>query len=370
VAVSTERLDRSEEALDLKKAVWAGFIKSRFWRTARRIEPHAVVGKIVLLGTLLFFGMVCLQQRLPKMEYFIATLGPFGFWYVVQQNLGLLRRVWENPWGKLAYGLVASVTVTLCIVMTDREIRLLTQSHPSLFPSAQQTVTVLNIIVMIFVEVSLLLFLWFMFQFLKKYLKGAKEWLLLPLDILSRFRFREMLGLPSGPTFRSITSDLARLLAYFWGACFISLMPSFLDTGFAGVGGKPFNPTEVLLLWSSFIPNDLGLAGSDRVCINLPSDTLVYPFSTRDPIPDKVLMAQPISTGTDRLGRSYTYQVVACSKPIDPSALSSARSDISRDQKSGDTSTGSSQFAERPAKGSTVPKTQNAVSSRNRRLEN
>ena len=141
--------------------------------------------------------------------------------------------------------------------------------------------------------------------------------------------------------------SMTGLFAYFWGmvfSClilfFVGLDADFVGSRFAGFGGKPFNLTEVLLLWSSFIPN--GLSGSDRVCMNLPSDTLVCPFNTRDPIPDKVLMAQPISTDPDRLGRSYTYQVVACSKPIHPGALSSARTDTSPDQKSGDTSTGSS----------------------------
>lgn len=97
-----------------------------------------------------------------------------------------------------------------------------------------------------------------------------------------------------------------------WGGFFIYLIAIFLNTGFAGVGGKPFNLTEVFLLRSSFTPNDPTFAGSGRICTNLPSDTLVYPFSAKDPIPNQVVMAEPISTGPDRLGRSYTYRVVAC----------------------------------------------------------
>src|SRR5580704_10916434 len=94
-SMSTERLDRSLESFDLKNAVLAGFIKSRFWTTASRVEPHAVVGRIIRLGTLLFcglfLGMPFLHEGLPKTEYFLATLGPLGSWYVLQQNLGRLR---------------------------------------------------------------------------------------------------------------------------------------------------------------------------------------------------------------------------------------------------------------------------------------
>jgi hypothetical protein len=101
--MSVERLDRSEESFDLKKAVLAGFVKSRFWTTARRIESHAIVGRIILWGTLLYVGlflyMLYFHHRLPKTEYFLATLGPLGSWYVLQ-HLGWLRRVWNN---KLVY---------------------------------------------------------------------------------------------------------------------------------------------------------------------------------------------------------------------------------------------------------------------------
>jgi peptidoglycan/LPS O-acetylase OafA/YrhL len=141
----TEQLDRSQEAFDLRRAVWAGFVKSRFWRTARWIESHATVDTIIYFATLLFVGLflcsVFLQKRLPNptgLCVFYATVGALSFGYVVHRNQGLLRRVWENPWGKLLYGLVASATVTACKVLTDQQIRMLTQSNPSLFSSAQQ----------------------------------------------------------------------------------------------------------------------------------------------------------------------------------------------------------------------------------------
>jgi hypothetical protein len=79
----------------------------------------------------------------------------------------------------------------------------------------------------------------------------------------------------------------------------------FVDSGFSGsvAGSKPFNPAERLLIWSTFIPNDLGLVGAKRVCTNLKPDVLLSPFST-----DK-------STAPDRSGGSYVYHVVECSKP-------------------------------------------------------
>jgi hypothetical protein len=340
VAVSIERLDRSEEALDLKKAAWARFI--------------AVVGKIVLLGTLLFVGlfvyMIYVQKHLPNtttLIVFYATLGFLSFGYVVHQNLPLLRWVWKHPLGKVFFGLVASVTVTVCKVLTDQQIRSLTQSNPSLLPSAQQAITVLNIIVITIAGVCISLVILMSANFMWRYIRyvlldGILEWFLLFWNVsLLRSRKSSIRSRPSSA--RSMTS----LVAYWWAVgfsasilSFVGLDADFAGTRFAGFGGKTFNLTDVLLRWSSFIPNDI--SGSDRVCMNLPSDTLVCPFNTRDAIPDQVLMAQPISTDPDRSGRNYTYQVVACSKPIHPGALSSARTDISPDQKSGDTSTGSS----------------------------
>jgi hypothetical protein len=216
--------------------------------------------------------------------------------------------------GELFYGLVASVTVTVGKIGADQEIRLLTQSNPSLFPSAQQVITVWIIINLVLAEISLVM----LAPLFWSYRKFFAEMMLLPFKIFDRiFRIREMLGLTRQPStsLSTTSSRMMRALACIWGSFFILFTALFLNTGFPGVSGDPFNPTERLLLLSSFIPNDLGLAGSDRVCMNLPFDSLVSPFSTRDPIPNQVVMAQPISTGPDRLGHSYTYHIVECSKP-------------------------------------------------------
>jgi hypothetical protein len=312
--MSDERLDRSQESFDLKKAVLAGFIKSRFWITAKRIEPHAVVGRIILLGTLLYFGlslgMLYLHHRLPETEYFIATLGLLGLlgsWYVLQQNLGRLRRVWEN---KIAYGLVASLIGVCCKVLTDQQIRELTQSDPSLFPSAQAAITVLNIVEVTLSLIGGVIVLSAMLQLCKE------NFIAYGRKFLSIFSLTEMLGISSRPcTFRAAESFFAKI----WGGFFFLFIVPFLTIG--EVGGKPVNLTELFLVGSSFISNDPGHAGSGRVCINLPSRTLVSPLNTKDPNPSRVIVAQPLSTDADRLGRSYIYHVVPCSKPSDPGVL-------------------------------------------------
>jgi hypothetical protein len=290
----------------------AGFAKLWLRRTGSgwRINPHAVVGTIILLASLLLLRSVLLQEHTT--QYVLsATIGPLGVWYVVHPNLGLLGRLWENPWGKLFYGLLASVTVTVGKIWADQEIRLMTQSNPSLFPSAQQAITVYTIINLAIAEISVIMVapvIWY-------YLKLFASILLWPFKIVDQiFRIREMLGLTRQPP-TSLSTEFMRALACVWGIFFILSTARFLNTGFPLVGDDRFNPRERLLLWSSFIPNDRGLAGSDRVCMNLPFDSLVSPFSTRDPIPNQVVMAQPISTGPNGLGHSYTYHVVECSKP-------------------------------------------------------
>ena len=90
---------------------------------------------------------------------------------------------------------------------------------------------------------------------------------------------------------------------------------SFLEANLAEFGVKPINLTELFLIHTSFIENYS--MGADH-CINLPPNARVSPFDTREPTPNRVLMAQPINSGPDRSGRSYTYRVVPCSKPTDP----------------------------------------------------
>jgi hypothetical protein len=135
-------------------------------------------GEIVLLGTLLFVGlflyMILVQKHLPNpttLNVFYATIGLLSFGYVVHQNLPLLRWVWKHRLGKVFFGLVASVTVTGCKVLTDQQIRWLTQSNPSLFPSAHQAITVLNIIVITIAEVGIFLIIFMFINFIWRYVK-------------------------------------------------------------------------------------------------------------------------------------------------------------------------------------------------------
>jgi hypothetical protein len=238
VAVSIERLDRSEEALDLKKAAWARFI--------------AVVGKIVLLGTLLFVGLflykIYVQKHLPNtttLNVFYATLGFLSFGYVVHQNLPLLRWVWKHPLGKVFFGLVASVTVTVCKVLTDQQIRSLTQSNPSLFPSAQQAITVLNMTVITITGGCISLMIFMSVNFRWRYIRyvlvsGILEWFLLFWNIsLLRSRRSSIQSRPSSA--RWMTS----LFAYWWAMglvppyCFLLVwMPTLLALVLPDSAGK------------------------------------------------------------------------------------------------------------------------------------
>jgi hypothetical protein len=315
-SASAERLDRSQEARDLRGAIWAGFAKSRYWKVARwiepRIKPDAVVGTIIFWGTLLFFGGVFLQKHLPNktmLTVFFATMGLFSLWYVVQQNWVLLLRIWEHSFGKIFYGVMASLIATVSKVGADQEIRLLTQSNPSLFPSAQQAITVFNIISITLAVIGAILYVISMAQF---FWSNLRVWGRM-FSIFDIFSIREMFGLPTRP--RTPRFSLTRLFAYMWAGVFMFELLLFPDDGITVFGLKRFDPTEELLLLSSFIRNDRFLAGSDLVCISLPPHALVFPFNTKDPIPNQVLMAQPISAGPGKMGPSYTYHVVDCSPP-------------------------------------------------------
>ena len=142
------------------------------------------------------------------------------------------------------------------------------------------------------------------------YLRVWGGMLLSILDVLS---IREMLGLQTRPL--TPRFSLTRFSAYTYAGGFIFALLLFPDDGITVFGLKRFDPTEELILLSSFIRNDRFLAGSDRVCISLPPHALVSPFNTRDPIPNQVLMAQPISAGPGKMGPNYTYHVVDCSPP-------------------------------------------------------
>jgi hypothetical protein len=284
----------------------------RFWRTVRWIE---LLGMFILFATLLVFFVVPLFQKRPPshttLNFFRGTIAPLSFVYVVHENWELLRRIWKHDLGKVAYGLFVPLTLTASTVWADQQIRSLTQSNPSLFPSAQKAITALNFICLAFAIIVIAASLYMAAMYLMTFFRVI-GW---P-NILSR----RPLILPS-------LYWMAELAAYTWALLFIVEISSFLDTSFAGAflkadlaefGVKPINLnlTELFLIRSSFIENYS--TDGDLVCKNLSPNARVSPFNTREPIPNEVLLAQPISAGPDRFGRSFTYRVVECSKPTDP----------------------------------------------------
>ena len=211
---------------------------------------------------------------------------------MVRQNAALLGGVWRNDWGKLGYGIVASITVTGSKVLADQQIRMLLQSNPSLFPSAQQSITLYNIIGLSLVEIGSFILTVLLFRLLRDV---TLSYGVMFVDMLDIFSFREMLGLPRRPRrFGNMISDLANTMAYFWTAMFVFSIVISMDSGFSEItgGDKAFNPAESLLIWSSFIRNGIGTASSAKVCTNLEPQELVSPFSTRDPMPNVVVAAR------------------------------------------------------------------------------
>jgi hypothetical protein len=226
--MSTERPDHSQESFDLKKAVLAGVAKSRSWMAVPRIEPHAVVVTIILFATVLVFGVLPFLQKRQNdtaVCVFSATIVPLSFGYVVHQNWGFLRWVWEHPLGKVFYGLLASGTVTFCKVWTDQQIRWLTQSNPSLFSSAQPPITVLNIIIATLVEIGILIYMFIAAKIVWCYaIDYFLDTLLGFLNIFFRSRrlanrLRTSLG--------SWLTNVANFVAYAWGMVFVPFILLF-----------------------------------------------------------------------------------------------------------------------------------------------
>jgi hypothetical protein len=97
---ATQRMDRSEESAELKKAVLAGFAKSRFWKITGRIDRHAVAGTIILLASLVLSGSMFFQGREPNraIQYlFYAAICPLSFWYVVHRFWACCVRSGKMP---------------------------------------------------------------------------------------------------------------------------------------------------------------------------------------------------------------------------------------------------------------------------------
>jgi len=227
--------------------------------------------------------------------FFWGAFGPLSLWYLIRQNAVLLQSIWSNNWAKLACGLIASVTVTGSKVFADQQIRILVQSSPSLFPSAQQTITIYNVFSFTLMEISVLIGMIMMFRLLKFTFKYY-DWNTCPLSSIGR--------------------HLVDVEACFWGFGFLLVIIFLLDTGSSGmiVLPKYFSLTEELFIHSTFIPNQVGRQKA-RLCTNLDPDLLISPADSSDMMPQLMISARPLKTGPDELGRTYEYRIVRCTNP-------------------------------------------------------
>ena len=161
-----------------------------------------LVRAMILLATVFVMAdLVAVRLLAPDGVFYLLffTIGPLSSWLILKTNSGMLLAIWKHELGKLAYGVFASIIVTGGKVLADQEIRDLLQSNPSLFPSAQQSIALYNILVMVLVFITIISAIAMMFQF-------------------SAFMITATLR----RSFRGFINGLTTLMAYFYTYMFVT----------------------------------------------------------------------------------------------------------------------------------------------------
>ena len=309
------KLSSSQEGAELRRSIWAGFAKSRFWRLYRPPNIDTLILWVTIVALVVigidFFG----RHSLGWFENYAIPfiVGPLSLWYVVRENISILTSKWESGWGKLAYGFTAFLTVTASKIAADQTIRVWTQSNPALFSSSQQALTALYIVSISIVLVVLYIEIIVLLRMLRFY---GVMYLDLMLSMLDMFSFREMLAIPRA---RFPFRRLGNVLPYLFALLPLFSILSLLEHNPLRLLGitEPGNVSEWILIWTSFVPN--GSAGSaagpsaatQKFCRNLATDVFVSPFSTSEPMPDRVVVAERRRDGPDAVGRTYNYRIVS-----------------------------------------------------------
>jgi hypothetical protein len=71
-------VDTSEEILDLKKAIWAGFIKRRFWSAVGRFDAGVCVGSLIAIATAILLVSLLTQGGWPNQTTQLLFFGLLG----------------------------------------------------------------------------------------------------------------------------------------------------------------------------------------------------------------------------------------------------------------------------------------------------
>ncbi|PPQ27380.1 hypothetical protein [Rhodopila globiformis] len=311
------------EAHEIRQAIVAGFIKSRFWKAwntlsidwaARMIDWAARM--IVLAATVYALLPGLLGRGNPDRTHLHIVFGitsPVAFVYVFHKYLNILVKIWQSMWGKILYAIVAPCTLTASKVLADQQIRALLHGNPSLFPSAQQLISTYNILLFVLLEANFIIWAAIILRMLTDFIRFASDMIVRYAAI---FGIIELLGIPMKRySFARAARQFIDFMALFWAFSFLALLVPGVESGFWGIftGGRPFLPAEQLLVLSTFTPNHDDVLGS-KICNNLDVAVLISPFNTSDPMPRSVLVAKPLLSWHGKLGRAFKYSLSNCER--------------------------------------------------------
>lgn len=228
-----------------------------------------------------------------------------------------IASTWNSELKKVTYGFAVAAVLIFSKLLADRQIRETLQTNPSQFPSAQQALLAFNVIVLVITILTVFLELALLFYLVGGCLRlGAKRSWEFSVWIATNKLPKPLLPLSSRMMRR--TGELSNVPIYFFAFFFTFQLLDVVTTGdgLIGLSGASIDPVEELIIWSSFVPNQVergSQLGKPRLfCQNLDRTVWVSPASSSEIMPSEVVTVEKNYQQDGAKGLHHIFRLVHC----------------------------------------------------------
>lgn len=237
--------------------------------------------------------------------------------FLVYRYRHRIASTWDSEIKKVIYGFAVAAVLIFSKLLADRQIRETLQTNPSQFPSAQQALLAFNVIVLVITILTIFLELALLTYLVGSSLRmGAKRLWEFFVWIATNKQLKPLLPL-SSRMMKSI-GEFSYVPIYFFAFFFTFQLLDVVDTGdgLIGLSGASIDPVEELIIWSSFVPNQIergNQLGKPRLfCQNLDRTIWVSPVSSSEIMPSEVVTVEKNYQQDGAKGLHHIFRLVHC----------------------------------------------------------
>jgi hypothetical protein len=313
--------DWGAEKFDLNWAIFSGFVALRVPGIVSFVKSETFFAVLIYIAAVpMVVASFSLKSGLG--DAVLLIIGAACLIRIIVKNAISFITIWEKPLGKIVYGVILSLLISVSSIFTDQSIRLTLQASASQFPTAQQAVFYYFFVQFVFLAAAIIAMLAALGPIVKEMATG---WLTVTTRTFDIFGLAEVFAKRR----RSRFLPLANSIGYICAALLIVFFVLKFERGFSLVdqNGNTYNPIEEIIVYSSFVPNsktetddfseEYGPSSQTTICRNL-SPSYYISIAGSELLSKEVLVAEVRYEAAHRKRSRFRFRYSSCTNSHGP----------------------------------------------------